>query len=92
MYRRLKLGLTINDGPDYKELRAWTVRTLRTVGFAKKEMVDRLMDELASILDKLKGGGVQHVRNSFNMCVINVLWALVTGKKASESPRYFIVI
>ncbi|XP_011646186.1 probable cytochrome P450 305a1 [Pogonomyrmex barbatus] len=80
----LRKGITMNDGPEWRELRHWTVRTLRNVGFAKREMMELLVDELAIILEKLKSNNVQCIRPVIAPAVINVLWMLVTGKRPSE--------
>lgn len=81
-------GITMNDGPYWKSLRAWSVRTLKNIGFAKPKMLQMLMSELAIILEKLKCNDVQCIQSIMSPSVINVLWMLVTGKKASESTRY----
>lgn len=79
----------MNDGKEWKELRSWTVRALRGVGFAKEPMTQLLIDELTLILEKLKDGGVQKIRPVISPAVINVLWMLLTGRKPSENlSRY----
>ncbi|KAL6263530.1 hypothetical protein P5V15_006319 [Pogonomyrmex californicus] len=80
----LRKGITMNDGLEWRELRHWTVRTLRNVGFAKREMMELLVDELAIILEKLKCNNVRCIRPVIAPAVINVLWMLVTGKRPSE--------
>ncbi|XP_067207678.1 probable cytochrome P450 305a1 [Linepithema humile] len=76
----MKKGITMNDGPDWKELRAWSIRTLRSIGFAKREMTELITNELKLILERLKDNSVQHIRPAIEPAVINVLWTLVTGK------------
>ncbi|XP_011861104.1 PREDICTED: probable cytochrome P450 305a1 [Vollenhovia emeryi] len=84
----LRKGITLNDGAEWKELRGWTVRTLRSVGFAKRAMMDLLVDEMTLILQRLADGGVRQIRPVIAPAVINVLWMLVTGRKPSENlPR-----
>ncbi|XP_070161816.1 probable cytochrome P450 305a1 [Polyergus mexicanus] len=80
----MKRGITMNDGQDWKELRSWSVRTLKNIVFAKQEMMQLLLDELTLILEKLKDGGVQNIQIIIAPTVINVLWALTTGMKLSE--------
>ncbi|XP_029663810.1 probable cytochrome P450 305a1 [Formica exsecta] len=80
----MKRGITMNDGQDWKELRSWSVRILKNVVFAKQEVMQLLLDELAVILEKLKDGGVQNIQTIIAPTVINVLWALTTGMKLSK--------
>lgn len=78
----------MNDGAEWKKLRIWAVRALRNVGFAKRAMLDLLVDELTLILERLADGGVRKIRPAISPAVINVLWMLVTGQKPSENlPR-----
>ncbi|RLU26245.1 hypothetical protein DMN91_000038 [Ooceraea biroi] len=83
----MRKGITMNDGPEWKELRSWSVRTLRTVGFAQRHMTELLTNELAIILEKLKDPNVRHIRPVISPVVINVLWTLVTAKRPSEDSR-----
>jgi len=84
-------GITMNDGPEWKELRSWSVRTLRTVGFAQRHMIDLLMNELTIILEKLKNTEVHYIRPVIAPAVINVLWTLVTAKRPSEDSNKYVV-
>lgn len=78
----------MNDGVEWKNLRVWSTRTLKNVGFAKQAMMDLLDEELALILERLADGGVRQIRLAIEPAVINVLWMLVTGRKPSENlPR-----
>lgn len=78
----------MNDGSEWRELRNWTVRALRSIGFAKQAMMDLLVDEMTLILERLGDGGVRQIRPAIAPAVINVLWMLVTGQKPSENlPR-----
>ncbi|KAL0099680.1 hypothetical protein PUN28_019821 [Cardiocondyla obscurior] len=81
----LRKGITMNDGSEWKELRVWSVRALKNVGFAKQAMMDLIVDEMTLILEKLGNGGVRQIRSAIAPAVINVLWMLVTGQKASEN-------
>lgn len=87
-----KQGISMNDGPDWKDLRGWMVSTLKDFGFGKSTMSDMLMDEMSEVLENLKGGGVRRLRPIFAPAVINVLWRLSTGKRFLEGERlqYFI--
>lgn len=83
----MRKGITMNDGPEWKELRAWSVRTLRTVGFAQRHMTDLLTNEVSIILEKLKDTNVRYIRPVISPIVINVLWTLVTAQRPSEDSK-----
>ncbi|XP_018057725.1 PREDICTED: probable cytochrome P450 305a1 [Atta colombica] len=84
----MKKGITLNDGAEWKELRSWSMRTLRSVGFAKQTMMELIVEEMTLIIEKLATGGVQQIQSAFAPAVINVLWMLITGQKPSENlPR-----
>ncbi|XP_018392632.1 PREDICTED: probable cytochrome P450 305a1 isoform X2 [Cyphomyrmex costatus] len=84
----MKKGITMNDGAEWKELRSWSVRALRNVGFARQTMVELIEEEMTLMVEKLSSGGVRQIRSAFAPAVINVLWMLITGRKASENvPR-----
>lgn len=71
----------MNDGEEWKELRSWTMRTLKNVGFAKRKMRDLLIEELICIQEKLKEGSVHRLKLVTAPAVINVLWKLLTGQR-----------
>ncbi|XP_071634784.1 probable cytochrome P450 305a1 [Temnothorax longispinosus] len=84
----MRKGITMNDGTEWKELRVWVVRALRSVGFAKQAMMDLLVDEMTLILERLADGGVRQIRPAIAPAVIDVLWLMITGRKPSENlPR-----
>lgn len=84
----MKKGITMNDGAEWKELRSWSVRALRSVGFAKQTMMELIVEEMTLIVERLANGGMQQIRSAYAPAVINVLWMLITGRKPSENlPR-----
>ncbi|XP_011146829.1 probable cytochrome P450 305a1 [Harpegnathos saltator] len=82
-----KKGITLNDGPEWKELRGWTVRNLKNVGFARQKMRELLRSELEIILEKLGEGGVRYVKHAIIPAVINVLWTLLTGDQLGNDTK-----
>ncbi|XP_015437507.1 PREDICTED: probable cytochrome P450 305a1 isoform X2 [Dufourea novaeangliae] len=89
-----KQGITMNDGQDWNELRGWMVNTLKNFGFGGRGMSEMIKDELVVVLDSLKGGGVKRLKPILTPAVINVLWALTTGKRFCEGVRleYFMAL
>lgn len=90
----MESGITMNDGFDHKILRSWSIRTLKSIGFAKQEMIELLTNELKLILKRLKheerkaDNYIQYIRPAIEPAVINVLWILITGKPLEEKLRY----
>ncbi|KAK2574915.1 hypothetical protein KPH14_002606 [Odynerus spinipes] len=83
----VRKGITMSDGPEWKDVRSWVIRTLRTLGFGKRKMSDLINDELVQILENLKDGGVKRMKPLIAPAVINVLWTLTTGKRLHEGSR-----
>ncbi|KAL2713486.1 putative cytochrome P450 305a1 isoform X1 [Vespula squamosa] len=85
----MRKGITMNDGMEWKDVRSWVVRTLKTVGYGKREMSTLIHDELGVILENLKrsGGGINRMKTTIAPAVINVLWTFTTGKRINEGPK-----
>ncbi|XP_015598467.1 probable cytochrome P450 305a1 [Cephus cinctus] len=88
----MRKGITMSDGPEWKEIRAWVVRSLRSVGFGRREMSVMIKDEVVHVVENLKVGGVRSMKPVIAPAVINVLWTMATGKRLCEGPRlqYFM--
>ncbi|XP_033223928.1 probable cytochrome P450 305a1 [Belonocnema kinseyi] len=88
----LRKGITMSDGPEWKEIRSWFVRTFRDLGFGRSQMFNLIKEELAKVLENLKEGGVRCLKPVTVNAVINVLWTLTTGKRISDEKRlkYFV--
>ncbi|XP_063986985.1 probable cytochrome P450 305a1 [Diachasmimorpha longicaudata] len=85
----MQKGITMHEGPEWREMRAWLVRSLRDLGFGREEMSDKIRDELVIILDNLKskGGGIVSMRPIISPAVINVIWSVATGKRIENEER-----
>lgn len=84
------VGITMTDGPEWREMRAWLVRSLKNLGFGGEEMSDRIKDELEIIIEKLRSQNAQVIQMKpiIAPAVINVIWGLATGKRIVEESRY----
>lgn len=78
----------MNDGIEWRELRNWTMRNLKNIGFAKQKMETLLLDELALILRKLKQDNVHRIKLAFETAVTNVLWKLLAGQPVDAKLQY----
>lgn len=79
----------MNDGPEWREIRSWFVRHMRSVGFARREMSEFIKEELEQILKNIGKGGVRQMKPIIEPAIINVLWTFATGKRFDED-RYTI--
>lgn len=88
----VRKGITMSDGPEWKEIRGWFVRKFRDLGFGRSQMFHLIRDELVEILDNLNEGGVKNLTSVTKNAVINVLWTLAAGKRFTDEKRlqYFI--
>ncbi|XP_015124840.1 probable cytochrome P450 305a1 [Diachasma alloeum] len=90
----MQKGITMHEGPEWREMRSWLVRSLRDLGFGREEMSDKIRDELVIILEnlKMKGGGIVTMKPIIAPAVINVIWSVATGKRIEDEKRlrYFL--
>lgn len=77
----------MSDGPEWKEIRGWFVRTFRELGFGRSQMFHLIRDELVEILENLGEGGVRYLKSVTMNAVINVLWTLTAGKRFSDEKK-----
>ncbi|XP_033340663.2 putative cytochrome P450 305a1 isoform X1 [Megalopta genalis] len=88
---RKKLGITMNDGPAWKELRNWMIHTLKDFGYGKRLMSDMIATELDAILENLKGGGVRTLKPVVAFAATNILSHFMMGNRFSESSRLHLM-
>jgi len=79
-------GILFNFGPDYKELRRYTLRTLRDFGFGKKGSESIVLDECESmkiaIIEMMKkNDGIINVDKLFNKAALNVVWSVTADER-----------
>ncbi|XP_043286693.1 probable cytochrome P450 305a1 isoform X2 [Venturia canescens] len=87
----LKKGITMADGPEWRTVRAWLVRSLRRIGFGRVDMSASLLEELQIIFEIAKDGGVFCMKSLISMATINVIWTLIAGKRISnEKLQHFL--
>ncbi|XP_014230728.1 probable cytochrome P450 305a1 [Trichogramma pretiosum] len=80
-----KRGLTMNDGEVWRDIRSWFVRSMRSIGFARREMVDSIKEELREVLDKIKlDSDVRSMKPLIVPAIINILWNFAAGQRLSE--------
>ncbi|XP_043286114.1 probable cytochrome P450 305a1 [Venturia canescens] len=83
----LKKGISLADGPEWRTVRAWLVKSLRQIGFGGADMSASLLEELQKILEITKDGGVFCVKSLISEATINIIWTLIAGKRISNKKK-----
>ena len=88
------LGVIFQSGQAWKELRRFSVRTLRDFGFGKRSSTTAIMsEELAEFTAVLEGqmkdtGGRLTIDSDiFALSFINIIWSFVAGKRAPHTDE-----
>jgi len=82
--------LVINGGEVWKEMRRFSIRTLRDFGFGKqRSMEETLQDELDDLTKSLSaqlasGNNVVNMKQYFTISVLNILWNMIAGYRFSR--------
>ncbi|XP_071454081.1 methyl farnesoate epoxidase-like [Hetaerina americana] len=87
-----KLGVFFSDGPAWAEQRRFTLRHLRDLGLLGLNKVQHhVQAEIVALLQNirehpegpLKGSRIIQANGIFTMHIVNILWALMSGKRYS---------
>ena len=81
---------SFSDSEEWKEQKRYTMRVLRDFGFGKSSMEGMIHEEVQKLIDSLdpKCGKPVNLRYSFNLSIINGLWAITTGNQmAIDDPK-----
>ncbi|KAF6203329.1 hypothetical protein GE061_003747 [Apolygus lucorum] len=78
-------GITMTDGALWQEQRAFAVRHMHNLGLGKSRMEYLIIEEIQNVFAALKEGGSNiQIRQHISACVLNVLWAMVTGSRFKD--------
>jgi cytochrome P450 len=83
-------GLLFGNGESWKELRRFSIRTLRDFGFGRQKGQDVIMEEeLTDLVNRLnerlvEEKGVINMCQFFNISVLNILWSMMAGERFSH--------
>lgn len=77
----MRKGMTFTDGPVWQEQRSFVTRHLRNVGFGKKSMELKIIDECQDLIQFINSNGPDiDMEEFFATSVLSVLWKLTAGK------------
>jgi hypothetical protein len=74
----------MNDGQDWREMRSWFVKSMKAIGFARREMTDSIKEEIVIVINDIKDGGVRKMKPIIVPVIMNVLWIFATGKRFNK--------
>lgn len=83
------------DGELWHEQRRFTLRHLRDLGFGKTSIEDQMIDEINELLSDIDSvsksdpDNVVDFRLIFSVSVINILWAIIGGKRYKRDDEAF---
>ncbi|CAL8137894.1 unnamed protein product [Orchesella dallaii] len=85
------LGVFFANGESWKELRRFSIRTLRDFGFGKfnsqetiiEEELLRLMSRMDSLITESKDS-VVYMKKFFSVSALNIIWSLIAGYRFSH--------
>lgn len=80
-----RLGLVFTDGEPWEIQRRFCMKTLKQLGFGRFSMVKRIEKEAEEMIEhfwlKNQRDGAIFMHNAFDICVLNVLWSLMAGRR-----------
>jgi len=86
-------GLIFNNEKPYRDIKLFTVKTLKDFGFGKKVSMESAVEgESIDFLDYFQQKveeehGVIYMKNMFTLPVLNILWDMVAGLRFSYDDR-----
>lgn len=80
----------MNDGPEWKELRNWMMRTMKIFGFGKSEMIKVIQNQLIIFSENMSKNKIHQLKLLFVPAVINILWSFTTGEITAFKQQKYI--
>ncbi|XP_021960029.1 methyl farnesoate epoxidase [Folsomia candida] len=88
-----ELGIFFGNGESWKELRRFSLRTLRDFGFGKQKSQETFIEEeLEHLLARMEsarkeGSDVVCMKKFFSVSALNIIWSLIAGFRFSEDDK-----
>lgn len=88
-------GLIFTEGAFWQEQRRFTLRHLRDLGFGKTSIESQMMDEINELINDIKESAQSNpnraveFKSTFGVPVINILWAIIGGKRFAKEEATF---
>ncbi|ODN05582.1 Methyl farnesoate epoxidase [Orchesella cincta] len=81
--RLIHIGLGLLEGKDWQEMRRFTLKCLRDMGFGKRSMEGMMHEQVCEVRKYLKKNvnKTLYLKPILELAVINSLWAVMTSEK-----------
>jgi methyl farnesoate epoxidase/farnesoate epoxidase len=90
LFSRAKMpkNVTVNPVDKWKELRRFTMKSLKDLGFGKSASEEAILDESKTLIRKITEAiegtdGEINLEKTLNCAALNIIWNLVAGKRFS---------
>ncbi|CAL8072230.1 unnamed protein product [Orchesella dallaii] len=84
------LGIIFVNGDSWKEMRRFSMRTLRDFGYGKQTSMQAVLDEeVKALISKVEliatcPEPIMEIKHLFTMPVLNILWSMVSNVRTAE--------
>ncbi|CAG9864108.1 unnamed protein product [Phyllotreta striolata] len=84
-----RLGIVFSDGQFWQNQRKFSIQHLRSFGFGRKEMEEKIHEETRCLIEAFKRNGAQpiHMHDAFDVSVLNGLWAMMAGQRFETDDK-----
>lgn len=87
-----RLGIVFSDGEFWEIQRKFSMKTLKTLGMGKMNMVEHIDREAHEMIEfykkKSRDGSLIEMQGAFDISVLNIMWAFLSGKRLDlDDPR-----
>jgi len=89
-----KTGIFFGNGESWKEIRRFSLRTLRDFGFGKQNSQETFIEEeLSHLMERLdeqrahNGDNIVCMKKFFSVSALNIIWSLIAGVRFSHDDK-----
>ncbi|XP_045766237.1 farnesoate epoxidase-like [Maniola jurtina] len=89
-----KLGLVFSDGATWHKTRRMVLKCLKYFGYGSRSMEANISEECKALIElRMVNAGMPVVVNHmFDVCIVNILWKLVAGKRYDLSDKQLTIL
>ena len=85
-------GFVFNSGPKFKEMRRFTLKTLRDLGFGKNTSEGIILEEWHKVKQEMEkmmeeNDGIVELGYLFNKAALNIVWHITAGERFEYDDR-----
>jgi len=82
-------GVLFSRGQHWRDMRRFSLTTLRDLGLGKNSTEDTVVDEAIDLCKRIEAEKEKplNIRNDFNISVLNTLWRMISGERLSPDSQ-----